>query len=254
VEVGRVEKIELTDSQVRVIMKLKKEAQVRTDSTAIIRFAGLMGQNFVQLSFGSKEAPFVKDGDELPSTEQPDLNDLMARLESAATGIDEMARGFSAENILGPVNDLVKLNGSNVTETLANLRAISTQLKEGQGTLGKLIMDDTLYTTTLNTVTNLQGTANDLRVVIADARGGKGTVGKLLTDDALYHEATASMTHLKDILAKVNRGEGTVGKLVNDDQFYRNAKLTLQKLDKATDSIEDQGPLSVMGAFISTFY
>lgn len=254
VEVGRVEKIELTDSKVRVTMKLNKDAQVRTDSTAIIRFAGLMGQNFVLLSFGSKDAPFVKDGDELPSTEQPDLNDLMARLETAATGINDMARSFSAENLLGPVNDLVKLNGSNVTETLANMRAISSQIAEGRGTLGKLVMDDTLYTTTLNTVTNLQDTANDLRVVIADAKGGKGTVGKLLTDDKLYNEATASMTHLKEVLEKVNKGEGTVGKLVNDDQFYRNAKLTLQKLDKATDSIEDQGPLSVMGAFISTFY
>lgn len=254
VPVGHVEKIDLTDSKVRVTLKLKADTQLRRDCKATIQFAGLMGQNFVALSFGSPDAPLLADGEELPTTEQPDLNDLMARLETAASGIDAMARNFSAENILGPVNELVKQNSSNVTATVANLRTISTQIAEGRGTIGKLVMDDTLYTTALSTVTNLQSTATDLRAVIADAKGGKGTLGLLLTDDKLYHEATASMTNLREILEKVNRGDGTVGKLVNDDLFYRNAKLTLHKLDKATDSIEDQGPLSVMGAFISTFY
>ena len=82
----------------------------------------------------------------------------------------------------------------------------------------------------------------------------QGTLGKLVKDEALYTEATASVTYLKDsmanlkeILEKINQGGGTIGKLVNDQEFYRNAKLTLQKVDKATESLEDQGPLSVLG-------
>src|SRR5260370_4043359 len=55
------------------------------------------------------------------------------------------------------------------------------------------------------------------------------------------------MTNLKEILQKINRGDGSVGKLVNDQEFYKNAKLILQKLDKATEGLEDQGPLSVLG-------
>jgi phospholipid/cholesterol/gamma-HCH transport system substrate-binding protein len=55
------------------------------------------------------------------------------------------------------------------------------------------------------------------------------------------------MTNLKEILEKINQGNGTVGKLVNDQEFYKNAKLTLQKVDKATEGLEDQGPLSVIG-------
>jgi phospholipid/cholesterol/gamma-HCH transport system substrate-binding protein len=62
------------------------------------------------------------------------------------------------------------------------------------------------------------------------------------------------MTNLKEILQKINRGDGTVGKLVNEKEFYNNAKLTLQKLDKATESLEDQGPISVMGTLFQTFY
>ena len=55
------------------------------------------------------------------------------------------------------------------------------------------------------------------------------------------------MTNLSQILQKVNQGQGTIGKLVNDQEFYKNAKLTLQKVDKAADSLEDQGPLTVIG-------
>ena len=78
--------------------------------------------------------------------------------------------------------------------------------------------------------------------------------GKLVKDETLYRETTASMTNLREILQKVNQGQGTVGKLVNDQEFYRNAKLSLQKLDKATDSLEDQGPLSVVGTMVQYLF
>jgi phospholipid/cholesterol/gamma-HCH transport system substrate-binding protein len=55
------------------------------------------------------------------------------------------------------------------------------------------------------------------------------------------------MTNLNEILLKINQGNGTIGKLVNDQEFYKNAKVSLQKLDKAADGLEDQGPLSVIG-------
>ena len=57
VEIGRVEKITLTDGKVVVVMKLHPDAIVKTDSQAVIKFAGLMGQNFVSINFGTPGAP-----------------------------------------------------------------------------------------------------------------------------------------------------------------------------------------------------
>src|SRR5882757_3786443 len=51
VEIGKVDKIALADNKVSVVMKLKQDAVVKTDSKAIIKFTGLMGQNFVALTF-----------------------------------------------------------------------------------------------------------------------------------------------------------------------------------------------------------
>jgi phospholipid/cholesterol/gamma-HCH transport system substrate-binding protein len=59
---------------------------------------------------------------------------------------------------------------------------------------------------------------------------------------------------MKEILQKMNQGQGTIGKLINDQEFYRNAKLSLQKLDKMTDELEDQGPLSVLGMAVSKLF
>jgi phospholipid/cholesterol/gamma-HCH transport system substrate-binding protein len=66
-------------------------------------------------------------------------------------------------------------------------------------------------------------------------------MGKLLRDEQLYRETTAAMTNLREIMEKINRGNGLAGKVVNDETFYKNVKGTLQKVEKATDSLEDQG-------------
>ncbi|MGC9944104.1 MAG: MlaD family protein [Verrucomicrobiota bacterium] len=261
VEIGRVDEIELTSNKVNVVMRLRDGALVKTDSKATIKFTGLMGQNFVAISFGSDPAPQAAEGTILESMEQPDLNAIMAKLDSAAGGIQNITKTFSGDkldNILGPLTDFVKQNSAPITASIANMKNISSQIAAGQGTIGKLVYDDTLYTSALSTVTNLQETALSAKDALASAKqvmnnvsAGQGTIGKLLTDDRLYNSTESAMTNLNGVLLKVNQGQGTVGKLVNDQEFYKNAKLSLQKLDKAADSLEDTGPLSVIGTMLS---
>ena len=62
VEIGRVEKIALAGNKVRVTMKLHSSVVVKTDSKAVIKFAGLMGQNFVAIDFGTPDAPRAVGG------------------------------------------------------------------------------------------------------------------------------------------------------------------------------------------------
>ena len=250
VEIGRVEKIALAAGKVAVAMKLHPGAVVKTDSQAVIKFAGLMGQNFVSINFGSPGAPQVVDGAVLETVEQPDLSAIMAKLDSAAGGIANVAKSFSGDsinNLLGPMTDLIKQNSARITMTLSNMESISGQIASGQGTVGRVIYSDTLYDSALNTVTNLQDAVTQAKQLVNGISSGQGTLGKLATDDALYNSTEASMTNLNQILLKINQGNGTIGKLVNDQEFYKNAKLSLQKLDKAADSLEDTGPLSVIG-------
>src|SRR5947207_14877443 len=79
VQVGRVEKIDLLEDKVDVTMKLNKQDYVKTDSKAIVKVAGLMDQNFVEIRFGSATAPKADSDTLINSEEQPDLSILRAR-------------------------------------------------------------------------------------------------------------------------------------------------------------------------------
>lgn len=273
VDIGRVEKIGFAEKEnkVRVTVKLRTDARVKTDSLATVKFTGLMGQNFVSVDFGSPNAPLAAPEAYLETRDQPDFSAMMAKIDNVATGVENLTKSFTGDkidNLLGPFTDFLSENRGPLTATIANLQGISRQIASGEGTVGKLIYDDTLYTASLNTITNLQEAAAEVKTTVADARrvvdqandvvaqvnSGQGTVGKLLKDEKLYNETTASMTSLREILQKINQGQGSVGKLVNEPDLYKNAKLTLQKLDKATEGLEDQGPLSVMGLLVGSLF
>ena len=263
VEIGRVEKIGLADGKVKVTMKLHADGVVKTDSKAVIKFSGLMGQNFVSIDFGSPGASALLDNQTVATGEQPDLNAVMAKLNDAADGIKRFGDAFSGDkisNLIGPLVDFVKQNSDNLSSAISNIDNITGQIASGQGTVGRMIYTNELYDSALGTVTNLQDAVTQVRSAITDVHAivigitnGQGTIGKLVTDETLYNATTASMTNLNQILQRINQGQGTIGKLVNDQEFYRNAKLTLQKVDKAADSLEDQGPLSVIGIMANQF-
>lgn len=271
VEVGRVTHIELGDSKVEVTLKLRKGAKVKTDSKASIRFVGLLGQNFVNVDFGSPTAPIAEANAVLATVEQADLNSLMVKLEGVAEGVQGLTKNFSGENfsnLLGPFTDFLKENNPKLTAILGNMQLISGQIAEGKGTVGKLIADEALYNSALDAVANLNKTASqiqplldDAKLTLSSARGtitgineGQGSLGKLLKDEKLYNETTTAMTNLREILQKINQGQGSVGKLVNDESLFRNAKMTLQKVEKATEGIEDQGPLSILGIAVNSLF
>jgi phospholipid/cholesterol/gamma-HCH transport system substrate-binding protein len=271
VEIGTVRKIDLAEGKVEVEMKLRKDAKVKTDSKASIKFIGLMGQNYIAVDFGSPNAPIVASDAILETTEQADLNSLMAKLEGVASGVEGLTKNFSGENfsnLLGPFTDFLKENSPKLSAILGNMQIISSQIAEGKGSVGKMINDESLYNSALSAVESLNKTTADLKPLFDEAKltvtaareavtginEGKGSLGKLMHDEKLYTETTTAMSNLKEILEKINKGQGSVGKLVNDESFFNNAKMTLQKVEKATEGLEDQGPLSVLGIAVNSLF
>ncbi len=253
VEVGKVSSIMLDSNKVVVIMLLRTDSPVKKDSTATIQMAGLMGQNFVSLEFGSAKAAPVANDALIDSAELPDITAIMKKLDNVAGGMEGLTKTLTGEKIDNLILPL--------TASVNDIRAVSAQIASGKGTVGRLIYDETLYNTALTTVSNLQSTSDEIKSAIADAKkiisgvnAGEGSLGKLVKDEKLYAETTAAMTNIKEIAQKINQGQGTIGKLVNEQEFYKNAKITLQKVDKATEGLEDQGPLSVLGILANNLF
>jgi phospholipid/cholesterol/gamma-HCH transport system substrate-binding protein len=133
------------DGKVTVLMVLAADTRaiVKKDSVASIQSAGLLGDKFVELSFGSVDAERLKDGETLDSQAPLDVSELFQK----ANQILDSTQG-ELESVQG------------VTE---NLNQITAKINTGHGTVGKLINDGTLYQQAAAGVTSLQEDADALK-------------------------------------------------------------------------------------------
>jgi len=170
---------------------------------------------------------------------------------------------------------LLNTTANDFSEVSADLKAVTDKVAKGEGTVGKLLHEDELYNSlnvtaksleqasikvdklvndTSSAVDTVSDAATAAKSVLAKVDKGEGTLGKLVNQDVLYAETTEAMKHLREIVQKINRGEGTVGMLVNDDSLFKSARATLQKVDNATETMEDQGPVSVIGLMFNGLF
>jgi phospholipid/cholesterol/gamma-HCH transport system substrate-binding protein len=137
---GSVKNIQLPrepNGNVVVLMDLSKDthAILRKDSVASIKSAGMLGDKFVEISFGSEDGPELHSGDTIPSQPPLDVSDLFAK----------------ANQLLGTAQGSLE----NIQVATANIESITGKINGGQGTVGALINDKTIYNKASATVTAL---------------------------------------------------------------------------------------------------
>ncbi len=263
VDVGTVRDIRVIGARVEVVMRVKPRTPVKTDSTATIKLTSLLGTNFVDLTFGSPAAQLAPPGSVLQSSEPPDLNTLLARLNDAAGDIQSLARqvneglGKSIEPLTSAFQSIDKIakkvekgEGTlgrliadddlyrQIRDIAGNLTQVSGQIAKGQGTLGKLVADETLYR-------DLRGTTGSLSRIVKDIEGGKGSLGKLVKDETLYNqaretlaEAREAMTGIRTASKQISEGKGTLGRLLNDEAIYNDMKGAVASLNGIMKKVE----------------
>jgi phospholipid/cholesterol/gamma-HCH transport system substrate-binding protein len=147
---------------------------------------------------------------------------------------------------------------------LQQVQGIVGQVEVGKGTIGKLLVDETLYQSAQRTVDQLQLLASTLNstkgsigkmvhdpelydqvhttlgrfdALMQGLQNGQGTAGKFLQDPKLYDDLHTSVTQANTLLQGLNEGKGTAGKLLKDDQLARQMSDTLTKINTTIDKI-----------------
>lgn len=201
--------------------------QIRQDSRAHIRTQGLLGDKFVDIDPGTQAARPLAAGELLPAAATVDIDMLFGRLArtldtaqvlvsdlGAVTGA--LARG---EGSLGRllVDDALYQRATAATVELSNLLG---EINRGQGTLARLTRDPVLYERVSTAVARLD-------TLGISALHGEGTLGQLLRSDTLHVSFMASAAHadtalaaLAEVLRGVRDGEGTIGRLATDQGLY----------------------------------
>jgi len=98
---GTVKRIDLPprpDQKVRVVMDLRSATRevIKNDSVASIKAEGLVGDKYVEISFGSNEAHKVSDGDTIRSEPPLEMSELLKK----AKGLLE-STNVALENVGG---------------------------------------------------------------------------------------------------------------------------------------------------------
>ncbi len=270
VDVGTVRDIRIIGARVEVVMRVKPGTPVKTDSIATIKLTSLLGTNFMDLTFGSPAAQVAPPGSFLQSSEPPDLNTLMARLNDAAGEIQTLTKqvneglGKSMEPLTSAFQSIDKIakkiekgEGTlgrliaddslyrEIRDIAGNLDRVSGQIARGQGTLGKLVTDETLYRDLRGLTADLRGTTGSLGRVMKDIESGKGSLGKLVKDETLYTqaretlaEARQAMTGIRTASKQISEGKGTLGRLLNDEAIYNDMKGAVGSLNAVMKKVE----------------
>lgn len=260
VVIGKVEGTRLQDGRGVVAMRIDPAYQVPGDSIARIQMASLLGTQYVAIDFGRASTALV-DGAVIQTEESADFNAIIGQIGELGEKLNSIADGFSGfgggelDDLVSNLNAMVSDNRGRVDTLLGNLESLSVKLNAAEGTLGKLINEDTLYTELLGTVEEIKLAASDARSTLDGAQAlfnkvqsGEGTLGKLLADDSIAVELEATMANLREFSEKLNSGEGTLGKLVSDETLYNELRSMLGKADQALGSVSDSGPVTALGA------
>jgi phospholipid/cholesterol/gamma-HCH transport system substrate-binding protein len=250
IQVGKVTSIILSGSNdprrvVRIDMEIPESrlSAIPLDSIASISAANVLGTKFINIKKGKSQTA-VRGGQEITSLNTAEFEDVVqqgyAVLTSLQGIVDRVDRIVSQIELgKGSIGKLL------VDETLYNrvlavvdsVQLLANALSSDKGTIGKLIYDPELYNQVRGELTRLDN-------IMQDLQAGQGTAGKFLKDPALYNEMQKTLTEVRQVVADLNAGKGTAGKLLKSDDLHNQIQATIGRIDLMIDKVNSgQGTL-----------
>ena len=245
--------------QVRMRIREDLHSLVRTDSVAAVLTDGLLGAAFLQIRAGTESAPEVDDGGALDGADAVQVADLIEEgRETFRVVADEFValREQMTETFAG-LGDTVETTtllisdvGNDVREvtTLSALfmdaaRGVMTDTQDivervsaGEGTAGKFLTDDALYTHVTGlaaeveaTMQSVRGSAEQFEEIVGGLRGPDSAAQQLLVD------AGDVVTYARDAMADLAENTEAMKRnwllrgFFSDRGFYNLDEMTVEE-------------------------
>src|SRR5215475_5313027 len=122
--------------------------RIRTDSMAVLKSAGVLGDNVIDIIPGTSAGKPIQDGDSIPSEAQKSVGDIIN----------------AAQTAVGHLNVIA-----------ADIREMTGNMKSGKGSIGKFLNDESFYI-------NLDSAVRQAESLMQEIKSGKGTIGQLVSD------------------------------------------------------------------------
>jgi phospholipid/cholesterol/gamma-HCH transport system substrate-binding protein len=243
IPIGKVNAIRLSGSKdpmrlVRIDMQVpqRRLRDIPVDSVASISSANVLGTKYINIKSG-KSGMTVEGGGELPSLNTGEIQDLvqqgfgvMNSLQDTIQRVDKIV-GL-VENGKGSIGKLLvdETLYNNLLAILAQVKGLADTLNSNKGTLGLLLNNRDIYD-------QFSGTLKRVDSIVEDVQNGQGTAGKLLKDPELYNQFLDTAKGVHQLVDDLNAGKGTAGQLLKSEDLSNQLKATLAKIDSIIDKV-----------------
>ena len=225
VQIGSVKSLRFERGEkITAALAIDKSAlsYLKKDSVSSILTMGLLGDKYVEMSPGSREAPSLQPGDTISGSPRPEISEELKRvIEDVQTSKGSIARLLRDDTLYRDLSASVK-----------DIKVFAAMLKSSEGTISKVIKDPALYDRFVKASKSLDSFSEKLAT-------SRGTVNKLVEDASLYENMNGAAIHLNAILEKIDRGEGSVGSLITDRQVADELRSTLKEINALTKDMKE---------------
>jgi phospholipid/cholesterol/gamma-HCH transport system substrate-binding protein len=213
--------------------------KLHVDSTTTIAQAGVLGDNYIDISSSHATGLPPDNNAELKVAGSPGIQDLIHSSNNSIVEVQTLTRKI--EILVDTLNSKRGTAGElindpelyrKITKIAGDLQTITGAIADGNGSLGKLINDDTLYTRANSAIDRLD------RITIA-LEEGKGSAGKFLKDETLYNNLNSAVANTNQLVSEINAGKGALGKIAKDPAFAEKLDDTVTRLDSILKNVDE---------------
>ncbi len=239
--VGRVEQLRVDPkdaSRIELTFAIQPDIPVKTDSVARILSLSPLGENHLEITPGSAQAPRARPGDALPSEPYVGFSDLSAQLNALGPEVRQLVetlnqRATELGETLARANDLLsEQNRANLAGTLGHARGL---LEENRPKLRSAMS----HVETASA--KMEPLLDDLKKTVRQADQALAHVDALIGENR--PEVRQAVSELRATLASTNSLAAQLDRTMNVnaeniDELLENLRHTAENLKEFTDEIK----------------
>jgi phospholipid/cholesterol/gamma-HCH transport system substrate-binding protein len=245
VDVGKVRDVGLDGDKVKVELAILKDyaSRIKRDSVATVESPTVIGSEYVSIKPGTKQAQPILEGGIIPSEPKKSISDVMAEFEVEKTAKMVIQ---SIQAVTEIVEQLRDPDGAffraleSTAQSLAHIEAVTQGLRNGKGSLGKLVRGDELLHKVyaqLHQVDailkKLETTTNSAQQVSQHVQDASGRAPEIM------EEVKESLTTIKKILKNIEKGSQDIPAVTESTKRgIEEMRQGVQEMDKVVKSLQ----------------
>lgn len=237
IDIGTVKSINMVnDSTIKVDMNIEEKIiqHIKKDAIATIGSDGLVGNMIVNIVPGKGTASIIENGDVIESFSKIGADDILSTL------------SVGSENAALLTVDLLK---------------ITTEILEGEGTIGLLLNDTIMAQDLKQSVYNLKTASkgatkaiNELTDIISSIKTNDDSVLGMVLNDSISgkqlksivnnletssNEINSILNNINTVVNDLNSSEGAYNYIVRDTTLVNDLKSTIKNINEGTEKFNE---------------